>query len=416
MIDVSKINALNIFTQYQTIARQFTAQGLRKNTTWPFVQLPSYEAQASAAAEVTAATFVIVTPIVQTDKVDQYETFVTNSREWIQEGLDYQGVDTSVSSLTLIPQIYPVLEDKTFDNMTLPFHLPVAQVSSVHLYSALVNGDTGMDADVEVAFSVMNTTRNAVMSGLRSTGGDSAQPASFLATPVFESYDDDAPVVAVVSGYLRWYRNFESLLPLGSEPLILVIRNCDDAISYEIEGPSAKFLGNGDSFHEEKYSHLERNGTFAPYASSSGCHFTLHIFPTASFEATYRTNSPATKTIAIVSCFVFTAILFVLFNLVVEYRQKKLESNANKNSALVSSLFPENVRERLVAEYEQKPKEVSSVFDPTMPINVALATRPPIADRFDCSSVFFADLVGCKCVTFLYALESESDQQSNSYQ
>ena len=398
--EVSQINAMNIFLRYQTMASQLTAFGLHIGTPWPYVQMPSFEAQASAAAEATAALFVLIAPVVQTYEVLQYEEFVASNRDWIQEGLEYQGVgtDTNASSLSVAPHIYALeLDGQVFDeSKALPFHLPVGQISSVHQFYSSLNGDIGTDRGVDVAYSLMNRTRKAVMSGLRS----STNPSSFMATPVFESFADDAPVVAIFSGYLRWSRNFENLLPAGSEPLILVVRNCDDALSYEVRGPNVEFLGFGDTFRDPKYSYLERSGTFTPFASSTGCDFTLHIYPTPEFEAAYRTNAPTTKTVAIMSCFLFTAFLFVLFNLVVEYRQKRLESNATTNSALVSSLFPENVLERLAEEYNggssSSRRDDSDGVSPGTAAHVALTRRPPIADRFESCSVFFADLVGCK--------------------
>ena len=387
---------MNIYLRYQTMANQLTAYGLDTGAQWPYVQLPSFVAQASAAERDTSALFISFSPIVQPDELEQYEDFVRTNRDWIRQGLEYHRVaDTNVSALAIAPRVFPLFNQSFDKAMVLPFHLPVGQISSVHEKYSQLNADIGTDSSVDVAFAILNQTREAVMSGIRLF----TIPSSFLATPVFASFEDDAPIVAVSSGYLRWNRNFENLLPIHSEPLILVIRNCDDALSYEIRGPDVEYLGLGDNFHDPKYNYLERNGTFAPYTSSTGCDFTLHIYPTSEFEATYRTNIPTTMTIATVGCFVFTAILFVLFNLVVEYRQKRLESNATTNSALVSSLFPENVRERLVEEYNRGSSLAlrnMGDFDPCRPGHCPVATRPPIADRFESCSVLFADLVGCE--------------------
>ena len=403
VIDVSQINAKNIFERYQTMSRHLTAYGLESEASWPFVQMPQYEAEATVAIEATAAIYVLYTPIVEKYEIEQYEEFVASHRQWIQNGLNYHGGDTNMSSLTLIPKLYNALSENKTLEPTLPYHFPIAQVSPIQHFSFFVNGDVGTDPNVITALDIMNSTRNAVMSGIRTDLDLSAtvEPASFLSTPVFESFANDAPVVAIFTGLLNWRRNFENLLPAGSKPLVLVVRNCDDAISYEVRGPEVAFLGYGDTFHDPKYDHLQRYGTFVPYASSTGCDLTLHIYPTAEFEAVYRSNAPAVKTIAILSCFLLTAILFVLFNMVVEYRQKRLESNATKNSALVKSLFPENVRERLVDEYDVPKQKAETLggFEASRPPsdNGALVSRPPIADHFDSCTVIFADLVGCKC-------------------
>lgn len=398
VIEVTQINAQNIFERYQTMGRQLTAYALATNSTWPFVQMPMFEAQVSAAVEATDAGFVLFTPVVQEAEVIDFELFASSNRQWMQESIDFYGLDTDVNTLPFRPKLYSVAANKTLDDRNLTFHLPVAQVSTVHMYSFFVNGDTTLDQNVDVAFSIMNETRNAVMSGLRVPEQGSLSPGSFLATPVFQSFEDDAPIVAIFSGYLRWQRNFENLLPPDSEPLILEVWNCEDSLSFEINGPEVKYLGPGGGFHDRFYDNLERTGTFTPYLSSTGCDFTLHVFPTADFEAAYRTRAPAIKTVAIISCFFLTAILFIMYNIVVEYRQKKLLSNATKNTALVNSLFPETVRDRLVNEYRdlEKPQNDPETYDPSTPAHIAVASRPPIADRFDCATVFFADLVGCK--------------------
>ena len=429
---------MNIFQQYQTIALQLTAHGLHTSTTWPYVRLPYFEAQASAAKEITAAAFVLIAPVVEKNQVKQYEEFVASNQDWIQESLEYRGLATNVSSLRLPPRVFPLPRASFDKTKSLPFHLPVGQISSVHLLSSQVNGDVGTDTNIDVAYALMNETRNSVMSGFipssnnsgslmsetrnavmssfRSTNNTGSlmnetnnaalsgypattkNPGSFLATPVFGSFADDSPIVAIFSGYLRWYRNFENLLPIDSKPLILVVRNCNDSLSYEVRGPHVEFLGFGDTFHDPKYDHLERNGTFTPYGSSTGCDFTLHIYPTLAFEVNYHTNAPTVNTVAIVSCFFLTAFLFVLFNVVVEYRQKRIVSNATKNSALVSSLFPENVRNRIIEEYNGGCSSLQQRgSDPAFPARHVLTTKPPIADRFENCSVCFADLVGCKC-------------------
>jgi hypothetical protein len=74
--------------------------------------------------------------------------------------------------------------------------MPVAQVSSVERNLLFVNADTSCDDNTDVAFRILNETRNAVMSGFkrRLKGKETGiPPGSFLATPVFESFHADGP-------------------------------------------------------------------------------------------------------------------------------------------------------------------------------------------------------------------------------
>jgi hypothetical protein len=91
-------------------------------------------------------------------------------------------------------------------------------------------------------------------------------------------------------------------------PMVLVVRSCNKSITYQIDGPQVTFLGYGDGFHDQRYNVYERKGAFTPYESSTGCDFLIHIYPTQQFEAAYRSNDPVIKTVAIVGCFVITAV------------------------------------------------------------------------------------------------------------
>jgi hypothetical protein len=51
--------------------------------------------------------------------------------------------------------------------------------------------------------------------------------------------------------------------------------------------------------------------------------------------------------VAAVLIFVFTSLVFLLYDRLVERRQKKVMSTAMQSSAIVSSLFPSQVRDRL---------------------------------------------------------------------
>jgi hypothetical protein len=74
-------------------------------------------------------------------------------------------------------------------------------------------------------------------------------------------------------------------------------------------------------------------------------------------EDQYITNDPILFTVFSVMIFVFTAATFLVYDCLVERRQKKVYDAAKKSNAIVSSLFPSNVRDRLFDE--EKEPEVS---------------------------------------------------------
>jgi hypothetical protein len=49
-------------------------------------------------------------------------------------------------------------------------------------------------------------------------------------------------------------------------------------------------------------------------------------------------------------CFLFLIVMFIIYNRVVENRQTKVLDRAVHTTAIVSSLFPKEVRDRLIQE------------------------------------------------------------------
>lgn len=106
--------------------------------------------------------------------------------------------------------------------------------------------------------------------------------------------------------------------------------------------------------------------------------------------------------------FIVTALTFVFYDYFVERRQKLVLNAAVKTSAIVSSLFPEKVRDQLMtsqpeqAPDESQPKGRLQLFlndgkknDNVFETNgLARDSAKPIAELFPETTVFFADIAG----------------------
>ena len=110
-----------------------------------------------------------------------------------------------------------------------------------------------------------------------------------------------------------------------------------------------------------------------------------------------------------VSIFVFTSVVFVLYDLLVERRNKVVTDTAIKSATIVSSLFPNVVRDRLYEDEENKKERINkSTFgidsqvinflqsDPVSdhPNRAIVPGSKPIANLYPDCTVLFADLVG----------------------
>ena len=196
-----------------------------------------------------------------------------------------------------------------------------------------------------------------------------------------------------------------------------------------LSGREAAYIGEGQvgSSTDERYV---RTFPFAEETRYNGvlhddadCVYTLHIVATKTFEQTFFTKSPAIFAIAVFLSFFLTAFVFVLYDLAVFRRQRNLLKSAERTNAIVSNLFPKDVRDRIMADAEQQAanapdmkhvgfgkgtRKTLTVFGRSGHAqlkellgdssNGTAATTifktKPIADFFPEVTVMFADLVG----------------------
>ena len=114
-------------------------------------------------------------------------------------------------------------------------------------------------------------------------------------------------------------------------------------------------------------------------------------------ENEYVTNQPAVFAAIGALIFVFTSIVFITYDVLVARRQRKVMYRAMASGAIVSSLFPEKVRQQLYKENEEKQKKETNLrqFVKTENPTTDVAEKPKaIADLFHNTTIFFADLAG----------------------
>jgi hypothetical protein len=115
------------------------------------------------------------------------------------------------------------------------------------------------------------------------------------------------------------------------------------------------------------------------------------------------TPLPILISLAVFSAFLFTVVMFMFYNRLVDKRQKLVVGQAAQTTAIVSSLFPKQVMEKLIAEQKQKQEQektwpanrLKSAFskDEKLQDNSG-PVKSQIADLFANCSVIFADIVG----------------------
>jgi hypothetical protein len=220
--------------------------------------------------------------------------------------------------------------------------------------------------------------------------------------------------VGMLSSTIYWRSLIKDILSAESSRMVVVFTNpCNPPFTYQISGPHVNYLGSGDR-HDKQFDPLVIQSPLSNLTSYSAsdseytgapldpyCPFTLHVFPSVEMKDAYMTNNPIIFTVLAVMLFVFTSIVFLLYDFMVERRQKLVMTSAVRTNAIVSSLFPEAVRDRL---YPAQMDEIQrNGFRSSMKGNAfrksgddtsaSLCDRP-IAELYPETTVLFCDIAG----------------------
>jgi Adenylate and Guanylate cyclase catalytic domain len=238
-------------------------------------------------------------------------------------------------------------------------------------------------------------------------------PMSHIYMPIFKSFNEtDREVVAVIFAVFQWAAHFKNVLHERYNGIILVLENkCDGPVTYEINGKDVKFIGKGDS-HDVRLDDMERRASFENFrtlqdGSASGisfqhdyCTVSIRIYPSQNFIESQRSSMPLYMTLVVLFVFLFTSILFLFYDRLVERRQNLVVERFLRSTAIVSSLFPQNIVDRLLhnstsADFSNKNSRLNSnnrqIKSFLLGGNGAFGDKP-VADLFPFSTVLFADI------------------------
>jgi Adenylate and Guanylate cyclase catalytic domain len=248
-------------------------------------------------------------------------------------------------------------------------------------------------------------------------------PFSYVFFPVFDTFiEETKEAVAVMFTAINWRVYFENLLPDNIVGVTLVLSNgCDEPFTYTINGHDVVFVGEGD-LHDKNFDDMRRTTSFASLTNkttisttslernnfvfdSSECPYIIHVYPSEAYYNMHNTDTPAIITSAVAGIFVFTVLLFVAFDRLVECRQRILLKKATQTTEILSSIYPANIRDKLLAEHstgvDGKKSENSDILAPNHRLKSFLnnsdkdpnstnglqASMQPLADLFPNTTV-----------------------------
>ena len=140
---------------------------------------------------------------------------------------------------------------------------------------------------------------------------------------------------------------------------------------------------------------------------SGHCVYAFYVYPGAKLESDSQSNMPMILTIAVGTTFLLMALTFFMYDRFVRRRNSKIVTAAAKSNAIVTSLFPSNVRDRLFTEKVAKNKTSKKAMVAQKSrlkhfLNEAedgeeedlILNSPPIADLFPDTTILFMDIAG----------------------
>jgi hypothetical protein len=204
-------------------------------------------------------------------------------------------------------------------------------------------------------------------STLDSLHSDYAAPLMALYYPVSRDIvKDQTSVVGALTLEVGLESLFEDVLQgFEDKPLTAVVEtSCGSQFSFLVRGDQVTFLGSGDlhenipdvgemefvsSSYEQFDDIIKSLAEIYPTAKEIMCSYRVYTFPTVDFHTSNLTNRPPIIQALVGLVFLFTVCVFLGYDCMVERRQRRVLAAAQRTNALVSSLFPQAVRDRLVS-------------------------------------------------------------------
>lgn len=99
-------------------------------------------------------------------------------------------------------------------------------------------------------------------------------------------------------------------------------------------------LDEVSSARDRRYSGVDLATDFCPYH--------IKVYPSDEMRSDYVSSNPILFSMVAVSIFLFTSLVFLVYDNLTRARQQRILQSALQNSALVSSLFPTSFRDRVL--------------------------------------------------------------------
>ena len=355
-----------------------------EDDSWPFVTISNFDDRCEGPLHMSGATIVSLDPLVSEQELSSFEVYAiaTHSIPSTPSGApsDSETVYRFPTERTVKQGVYGFKNgtaSRIQDDPTSYGYFPMWQVSP-----SLGNATTGLIGTLfeessnpvrAKALKDVMERSGSIMSNFLFQDTDAADfslyesPRSSLYYPVFQTVKKN--LVATINMELETQKLFEKAVEDEfTEPLLVVVENsCGGQFTFNVTGSQAVYGGVGDLHAgREGLSYDVQNITKEEFADifddhgavaidlESGCNYVINVHPSADFEKSYSTARPDIFRAVVLGAFLFIIVVFLVYDQMVEKRQKKVVDAAVRSDTIVRSLFPSNVRDRLYENAKKK--------------------------------------------------------------
>eukprot|EP00980_Cylindrotheca_fusiformis_P009472 scaffold2070_cov105-Cylindrotheca_fusiformis.AAC.3 len=439
-------DALDSFAS--SVGAHAAAEQALLNTSWPFHTIPEWSVQAQKLLQLagTDDLAVAVAHIVQEDEREQWNSYsAQHTPLWYQESVDHEGYTEYTAQELYVSKTIPFLHFYDPENGFLPSPvrrpgevLAIYQGYPMGLAPGIPLAATNLDLlqasqQTEELYRITKITRRPNIGFTRiPIDFEATIPGSQIIQPIFDGADteaDDRKICALIVLRLPWLGYFKNALTKGEDGIVVVLESAcpklveevlssaredltesdRNIVTFQVDGPNAVLLGDSD-LHDSKYDALVVSEVFIdlgidPSQLPEGtCVPTLrlHVYPTAELEASFQTDKSIIYTVVVVVIFVFTSLVFLLYDFSVGRRQRTVMDRIAKQDRIVSDVFPTAIRDRLYENQAKNMRNENGAEEDDGPLGLdenfygrsCTVGSAPLADLFPSVTVTFADLVG----------------------
>jgi len=413
----------------ETLSTTISASVEKSTSPWPTKTFSNYERVVSDFRPVAHSRLLAFSPYVEEGQRPAWNQYAVANQGWIAESYAQAGITETPKDIPVDSYGFNAAGTKvpTFQGPAMPLW----QVSSPPTDTSIVNFDLLSDSVFNKAFVTATEKKAAAFTEVLGTNNvlslsnEGNTPESAIVYPMFQ----DSTVVASVLSVVSWDVFMNELYQEHMNGVFVVLKNsCGQEYTYKMGATGAQALGQG-SLQETDYESKMHVTELAPSLDTQPdfCEYFLNVYPSEELEDRLKSSLPVVLSIAVGLLFLLASAGFYCYDILAVKKQREAAEEAAHSNAIVNSLFPNDIRDRLFNNEEEEKAAVDtkgSVGTPDEPtededIQTAQAAQKfrlknylreedpqkteslgdieeskPIADLFPYTTVLFADIAG----------------------